>query len=449
MMRSCRLFYVVYLSIATLQYLLVSCGSDSVGVGLVQAYKEGRMEAIFNSDSACLALLDAYDERTGSLERTLTYYLLGRYFDKKGERSIAIECYMEAIDTSDQLPGGQNDSLFSLVFAHLGKLLNYSNVPREAVPYLDKAILFTQQGDTLIRNNCLAQKKIAYHKMELEDSALIKNTSLCKIYTHCRVVNDSIPNYSSSDSSFKYHSHQMGSALKTLQALHTRHLQTKLANTQSRFYLALSVALCLLLSFILIVLYLFFYKKKTRMLTEMNALNTRYNFGLVQVQELLSQIETFKKESVQNQAVIIEKQRQLDTLKRELAELNGEGDDWMNNDVEYKIAKSEIVKRLHKKALMGVRATDDELHSFLETTKEYHQNFVNALCQLDPELSLSNLFLCVLVKNHFLPSEISILLDCSPQALTNRKARLSKKLFGSDSSAKCFDDKIHSLGKEV
>ena len=163
----------------------------------------------------------------------------------------------------------------------------------------------------------------------------------------------------------------------------------------------------------------------------------------------MSQIETFKKESVQNQAVIIEKQRQLDTLKRELAELNGEGDDWMNNDVEYKIAKSEIVKRLHKKALMGVRATDDELHSFLETTKEYHQNFVNALCQLDPELSLSNLFLCVLVKNHFLPSEISILLDCSPQALTNRKARLSKKLFGSDSSAKCFDDKIHSLGKEV
>ena len=121
----------------------------------------------------------------------------------------------------------------------------------------------------------------------------------------------------------------------------------------------------------------------------------------------------------------------------------------MNNDVEYKIAISEIVKRLHKKALMGVRATDDELHSFLETTKEYHQNFVNALCQLDPELSLSNLFLCVLVKNHFLPSEISILLDCSPQALTNRKARLSKKLFGADSSAKCFDDKIHSLGKEV
>jgi len=52
---------------------------------------------------------------------------------------------------------------------------------------------------------------------------------------------------------------------------------------------------------------------------------------------------------------------------------------------------------------------------------------------------------CLLIKAGFTPSEISILVNRSKQALTNLRARLYKKTFGKDEGAKAWDEFIASI----
>lgn len=52
---------------------------------------------------------------------------------------------------------------------------------------------------------------------------------------------------------------------------------------------------------------------------------------------------------------------------------------------------------------------------------------------------------CILTRLHFIPSEISALLDISKQRMTNLRAKLNKTLFG-DIGSKTFTPNIYKIG---
>ena len=64
------------------------------------------------------------------------------------------------------------------------------------------------------------------------------------------------------------------------------------------------------------------------------------------------------------------------------------------------------------------------------------------LRELLSPLSSKEQQVCLLTVHHFLPSEIANLTIATPQAITNTRVRLLRKLFGETGGAKDFDTAI-------
>ncbi|MBR6981743.1 MAG: hypothetical protein IKH88_18195 [Prevotella sp.] len=60
------------------------------------------------------------------------------------------------------------------------------------------------------------------------------------------------------------------------------------------------------------------------------------------------------------------------------------------------------------------------------------------MSQTGYELQINETILCILIKAKFRPSEIGVLMNLSPQNITNLCARLKKKMFHSDKGAKAL-----------
>lgn len=56
--------------------------------------------------------------------------------------------------------------------------------------------------------------------------------------------------------------------------------------------------------------------------------------------------------------------------------------------------------------------------------------------------------MCLLTVHNFLPSEIANLTIATPQAITNTRVRLLRKLFGETGGAKDFDTAIKEYGAD-
>ena len=72
-------------------------------------------------------------------------------------------------------------------------------------------------------------------------------------------------------------------------------------------------------------------------------------------------------------------------------------------------------------------------------------SFILTLFNTGYDLQSHETDLCVLIKAKFRPSEIAILMNLSPQNITNLRARLNKKMFHGDKGARDFDEKIINL----
>ena len=70
---------------------------------------------------------------------------------------------------------------------------------------------------------------------------------------------------------------------------------------------------------------------------------------------------------------------------------------------------------------------------------------MQTLSQTGYELQINETILCILIKAKFRPSEIAVLMNLSPQNITNLRARLNKKTFHTDKGARDFDEKIIDL----
>lgn len=70
--------------------------------------------------------------------------------------------------------------------------------------------------------------------------------------------------------------------------------------------------------------------------------------------------------------------------------------------------------------------------------------FLNRLYKIN-DLSAREINICLLTRLHFTPSEISTLIDISPQSVTNTRSRLLGKIFGIKGGATEFDKRIMAM----
>lgn len=97
-----------------------------------------------------------------------------------------------------------------------------------------------------------------------------------------------------------------------------------------------------------------------------------------------------------------------------------------------KLMESDLIKNLHDQAAHGRSAGQKDwsrLNTYVENRYSRFLSFINNLGS--SSLSQNEKKVAILIKLHFLSSEISCLLDISPQNLSNIRRRLNLKLFGS------------------
>lgn len=101
----------------------------------------------------------------------------------------------------------------------------------------------------------------------------------------------------------------------------------------------------------------------------------------------------------------------------------------------------DIVARLHATANKGQAAQDDDINALAQLSYAQSQK----LQQLLSVLNMREQTVCLLTRQNFLPTEIATLTISTPQAITNTRVRLLKKLFDQTGGAKDFDSAIKNV----
>ena len=91
----------------------------------------------------------------------------------------------------------------------------------------------------------------------------------------------------------------------------------------------------------------------------------------------------------------------------------------------------DVTARLHKTVNLGQVAKDEDISALAQCCYSLNP----ALLTLLKQLSTKEQTVCLLIRQHFQPSEIAILVASSPQSITNLRVRLLQKLFNETGGA--------------
>ena len=140
--------------------------------------------------------------------------------------------------------------------------------------------------------------------------------------------------------------------------------------------------------------------------------------------------------------IVNRKIQEIELLQKTIAQMEEEK---APNDRLDEFEESHIVKRIRQRARKNERAGGDELGELRIAAVKHLPVFMQTLNQTGYELQINETILCILIKAKFRPSEIAVLMNLSPQNITNLRARLNKKMFHADKGAKDFNEKIINL----
>ena len=138
---------------------------------------------------------------------------------------------------------------------------------------------------------------------------------------------------------------------------------------------------------------------------------------------------------------------EVERLKESLSQMQSDHqppDQWKTAE---EMLNSIIVSQFHQAASQGKMMSDSAWHQLRTMCNNMMPEFMVAIHSFNYEPNLVDTQICILIKLRFIPSEISNLLSLSPNALSKRRRRLLKNMFGMDGSSTDFDNQIHMLGE--
>lgn len=135
-----------------------------------------------------------------------------------------------------------------------------------------------------------------------------------------------------------------------------------------------------------------------------------------------------------------ESQQQYNLTRSELTQMRRQKE---REQRENSLQMKETVSSLHAAANKGKPAADDDANELAQLS--YAQS--PKLRELLSSLNSKEQMVCLLTIHNFLPTEIATLTISTPQAVTNTRVRLLKKIFGETGGAKDFDNAIKKCFK--
>ena len=474
--------------------LLSACSQEEkMRAAMERMLTEDHEEVTFQSDSLPLRFIDYFSQHGNANDQMRAYYLLGRVYDCKNNPILALRFYHEAIEKADTTAADIDYVTLSRAYAHTAKLFigNFDKRPTLAIEDARKGLHYSNMSENehMIKiSRCLLGRAFAtnadWDSIQVYNPELYKqlfrwwegeDSDYVMLYKsfHCWpsqeinrtkivVVNYQIP----PDSLPEYYKEQGVSGvektlvhasekptdrdsiigLSNISSYIDMQLQSQAKMNRLNTWLIISIALLILL---LATGYMFYRFKREKTKEAIKALNTQYSFDLAKYQALQSEMKSLLLSSKDKDMLIREKQQQINDMQKVLEDLqedHAHPSAWHLSD---RLLTTEILNRLHKKASIGQKANHDDLQELKTLAHQEDPQLMSALSSLDASLDMDNLFICILTRFRFLPSELAILLDKTPQVITNRKSRLLKRLFKKEGGTRLFDRHIHLLGQHV
>lgn len=161
------------------------------------------------------------------------------------------------------------------------------------------------------------------------------------------------------------------------------------------------------------------------------------------MQKYLNSSEELNLVKTNSERFLQEKEVELLELQSALAKYqeNAAATPWGKDRV---ILNCKIAQHLHSLSTHGKTASPDELHNLSAFAQESLPQFYATITDNTLGLTETETIICILVRFHFIPSEIGVLTGLSSQRITNLKSAINRKLFGK-TGARTLDTHLFAM----
>ena len=239
-------------------------------------------------------------------------------------------------------------------------------------------------------------------------------------------------------------------ALLSIQHLYNYHSYKSAAESKAIEVMRSKQRNVILLLFLLIALtvsaYVFYRLRKYIRLVKQR-IRAKYASDIHEYSVVKDALREAKGKNAFHEHLAIRAQSNLEDFKKDIENTQNkysEEDCWGLSDV---LQNSTIVKHLRDKAANGEKPTDQELVEFRNKVSLFLPETLTTLFMKKKDISTKEKYICLFVFARFSPKEICVLMGTKSANLSNTRKRLNGKLFGSNGSAKEFDEKILSFSQ--
>ena len=256
-------------------------------------------------------------------------------------------------------------------------------------------------------------------------------------------IPDSISKYAqlfvnANDSSYR---HSTVESMYNIQSMYDyQHYQQRALKAQTENQLLwLSMALgVVVLIFVAVVVFLYIRKQMKRRKAVLVGINADYNKVLDEYKRSVADLKMIENNFEQYRQ---KKEQEIQQMNLALNSFHqvGENENWMT---EISLLDNELVNHFHAQANgVSCKISDSEWEKLKSLVEKQLPDFIRFISAPDKRLTDREYLVAILVKLHFIPSELSLLLGVGSQQITNIRSRINSKLFGK-SGAKTLDANI-------
>ena len=190
----------------------------------------------------------------------------------------------------------------------------------------------------------------------------------------------------------------------------------------------------------------FFYQQyRNKKKAEIQQLNNDYGRALLEYNKLSAELERMKQ---QDGSLILDKQQEVEELK---ARLQAYQATLQTNGTSQQLSvfqESSIMQTFRTKSRVSPQTSLPTETEWKRLVSQFSRSLPYAYAALgrDVILSTNELRVCILLLSGFKIADVAVLLDTSPQSITNLKARANNKLFGESSASTLERNLMNTVG---
>ena len=218
--------------------------------------------------------------------------------------------------------------------------------------------------------------------------------------------------------------------------------QKEHAANQLKWMLTLVVIIS---AFVLITIIELYHRNRKKKKAEIQQLNNDYGRALQEYNKLSAELERMKQ---QDGSLMLDKQQEVEELKARLQAYQAA---LQTNSTSQQLSvfqESSIMQTFRTKSRVSPQTPLPTETEWKRLVSQFSRALPYAYAALgrDVILSTNELRVCILLLSGFKIADVAVLLDCSPQSVTNIKARANNKLFAESSAATLEKNLMKTVG---